>query len=155
MAFCLVGYGCGRLRGLLGDSVWRSVGAAVLAATAGEMLVSAVGRLVGNPQVTWSAIRQVLPVAIVYDAVLAPFVLYLVMRLLTWAAALGPVNHLAGAQLARSRSPAQARTAAALPGGAGLLGGTGWLPGPRGGRRRPGQLSWADPATSRGGCADR
>jgi rod shape-determining protein MreD len=134
LAFCLVGYGCGRLRGLLGDSVWRSVGAAVLAATAGEVLVSAVGRLVGNPQVTWSAIRQVLPATIVYDAVLAPFVLYLVMRVLTWAAALGPVNHLAGAQLARSQSPAQARSAAALPGGAGLLGGTGWLSGPRGAR---------------------
>ncbi len=136
LVFCLVGYGCGRLRGLLGTSVWRTIAAAVLAAAAGEALVSAVGRLIGDPQVTWSAIKEMLPVAIVYDAALAPFVLYLVMRVLTWTAALGPVNQLAGAQLARSRSPAQARAAAAqpggavLPGGAGLLGGTGWLAGP-------------------------
>ena len=147
LVFCLVGYGCGRLRGLLGTSVWRSIGAAVLAAAVGEALVSAVGRLIGDPQVTWSAIRELLPVAIIYDAVLAPFVLYLVMRVLTWAAALGPVNQLAGAQLARSRSPAQARAAAArpggpgLPGGAGLLGGTGWLAGPQGARGARGSSS--------------
>ena len=135
LVFCLVGYGCGRLRGLLGTSVWRSMGAAALAAAVGEALVSAVGRLIGDPQVTWPAIRAVLPVAISYDAVLAPFVLYLVMRVLTWAAALGPVNQLAGAQLARARSPAQARAAAARPGGAGLPGGgTGWLTGPQGAR---------------------
>jgi rod shape-determining protein MreD len=139
LVFCLVGYGCGRLRGLLGTSIWRLTGAAVLAAAAGEALVSAVGRLIGDPQVTWSAIRGVLPVAMAYDAALAPFVLYFVMRVLTWAAALGPVNQLAGAQLARSRSPAQARATAGRPGGAwvlggaGLLGGTGWLAGPLGG----------------------
>jgi rod shape-determining protein MreD len=132
LVFCLVGYGCGRLRGLLGDSVWRSIGVAVLAAAAGEALVSAVGKLIGDPQVTWLAIRQALPVAIAYDVALMPFVLYLVMRVLTWAAALGPVNQLAGAQLAKSRSPAQARAAAALPGGAGMLGGAGWLAGPQG-----------------------
>src|SRR5450755_615669 len=141
LVFCLVGYGCGRLRGLLGDSVWRSIGVAVLAAAAGEALVSAVGKLIGDPQVTWSAIRQALPVAIAYDVALMPFVLYLVMRVLTWAAALGPVNQLAGAQLARSRSPAQARAAAALPGGAGLLGGAGWLAGPLGARGTRGSSS--------------
>jgi rod shape-determining protein MreD len=141
LVFCLVGYGCGRLRGLLGDSVWRSIGVAVLAAAAGEALVSAVGKLIGDPRVTWLAIRQALPVAIAYDVALMPFVLYLVMRVLTWAAALGPVNQLAGAQLARSRSPAQARAAAALPGGAGLLGGAGWLAGPLGARGARGSSS--------------
>ena len=156
LVFCLVGYGCGRLRGLLGTSVWRTIAAAVLAAAAGEALVSAVGRLIGDPQVTWSAIKEVLPVAVVYDAALAPFVLYLVMRVLTWTAALGPVNQLAGAQLARSRSPAQARAAAAqpggvaAPGGAGLLGGTGWLAGPRGVARRTGRLIKTRPAAARG-----
>ena len=57
LVFCLVGYGCGRLRGLLGESVWRSIGVAMLAAAAGEALASAVGKLIGDPQVTWSAIQ--------------------------------------------------------------------------------------------------
>lgn len=135
LVFCVVGYGCGLLRGLCGESVWRSVAAAVAATAAGEALVCAVGLLVGDPQVSWLAIRHVLPSSVAYDAALSPFVLYLVIRLLAWAGALGPGNQLAGAQLAQARSPAQARAApAALPGGAGLLGGAGWLAGPKASR---------------------
>ena len=135
LVFCVVGYGCGLLRGLCGESVWRSVAAAVAATAAGEALVCAVGLLVGDPQVSWLAIRHVLPSSVAYDAALSPFVLYLVIRLLAWAGALGPGNQLAGAQLAQARSPAQVRAApAALPGGAGLLGGAGWLAGPKASR---------------------
>ena len=135
LVFCVVGYGCGLLRGLCGDSVWRSVTAAVAAAAAGEALVSAVGLLVGDPQVSWLAIRHVLPSSVAYDAALSPFVLYLVIRVLAWAGAVGPGNQMAAAQLAQALSPAQARAAsAALPHGAGLLGGAGWLAGPKGSR---------------------
>jgi len=134
LVFCVVGYGCGRLRGLRGDSAWRSIALAIAAVAAGEALVCAVGLLVGDPQVTWPAIRQALPASVGYDAALSPFVLYLVVRALDWAAVTGPGNQLAGAALAKSVSPEQARAAAALPGGAGLLGGSGWLAGPKGSR---------------------
>jgi rod shape-determining protein MreD len=127
LVFCLVGYGCGRLGSPRADSVWRPVGCAVAAAAAGEALQAGLGRLSGDPQVTWQAVREVLPTSVVYDAILSPFVLYLLMRLLIWAEELGP-----GSQLAQTVSPEQARTAAALP-GAGLLGGAGWLTGPAAG----------------------
>ena len=135
LVFCVVGYGCGLLHGLCRESVWRSVAAAVAATAAGEALVCGVGLLVGDPQVSWLAMRHVLPSSVAYDTALSPFVLYLVIRLLAWAGALGPANQMAGAQLAQARSPAQARAApAALPGGAGLLGGGGWLAGPKASR---------------------
>ncbi len=118
LVFCLVGYGCGRLPGPRKDSVWRPVGCAVAAAAAGEALQAGLGRLVGDPQVTWPAMERVLPSAVLADAILSPFVLYLVMRVLAWADELGPA-----AQLAQTVSPEQARAATAVPPGAGLLGG--------------------------------
>jgi rod shape-determining protein MreD len=131
LVFCVVGYGCGRLRSPHGgDSVWRPIGWAVVAAAVGEALAAALGRLIGDPQVTWSAVRQVLPSSVAYDAVVSPFVLYLVLRALAWADRFGPAS-----EISQQVTPAQARAAAsALPGGAGLLGGAGWLTGPQSSR---------------------
>jgi rod shape-determining protein MreD len=110
LVFCLVGYGCGRLRAPLQRSSWLPLAVVMLAAAAGEVLYALVGLTFGDPDITWQSIRLVLPVAVVYDILLCPFVMYLVVRFGgygAWAAAGAREPELTGRELA----------------GAGLLGG--------------------------------
>lgn len=78
LVLCLVGYLCG----LLGDDVESSTNAAFLTMGAGvvggALLYFGVGALLGDPRVTWPAISRVLPVSLLYDLILSPFVLYVV-----------------------------------------------------------------------------
>ena len=90
LVFCLVGYGCGRLRVALG-------------AAAGEALYALVGLIFGEPDITVQAVRQVLPAAIFYDLLLSPFVLYAVARLggyARWGSDTAPAGLLTGRELA-------------------------------------------------------
>jgi rod shape-determining protein MreD len=152
LVFCLVGYLCGRIRGVLNHSAMLTIAGAMGAAAAGEALVALLGLAVSDPQVSWPAVRQVLPSSIVYDVAVSPFLLYLVMRAVRWADGLGRAGVAGGqpadgsALLARSLGAGGALSGSALPGatvlgGAGLLGGAGWLAGPVGSRgsggRRP------------------
>jgi rod shape-determining protein MreD len=148
LVFCLVGYLCGRLRGVVSRSALLTIAAAMAAAAAGEALFVLVGLAVSDPQVSWPAVQQVLPSAVVYDVVLSPFLLYLVMRAVGYVEALGRPGVADGrpaegsALLARSlgaSGAAPAMQGATVLGGAGLLGGAGWLAGPVGSRgsRRP------------------
>jgi rod shape-determining protein MreD len=148
LVFCLVGYLCGRLRGLVGRSALLTIVAAMAAAAAGEALFALVGLSVSDPQVSWPAVQQVLPSAIGYDVVLSPFLLYVVMQAVSYVDALGRRGAADGrpaegsALLARSLGASGAVPAmpgATVLGGAGLLGGAGWLAGPVGSRgsRRP------------------
>jgi rod shape-determining protein MreD len=155
LVFCLVGYLCGWLRGAVSRSALLTIAVAIAAAAAGEAMSAAIGLAVSDPQVTWSAVREVLPSTLIYDVVLTPFVLYLVVR------AVHLVDHLGRPAVAASQpadgSALLARTqaggalngsaaaGATALGGAGLLGGAGWLSGPgesrgaralRGGPRR-------------------
>jgi rod shape-determining protein MreD len=110
LVFCLVGYGSGRLRGPLERSSWLPLAVVMLAAAAGEVLYALVGLTFGDPDITPQSIRLVLPVAVVYDILLCPFVLYLVVRFSgygAWAPAGTRGRELGGRELA----------------GAGLLGG--------------------------------
>jgi rod shape-determining protein MreD len=145
LVFCLVGYLCGRMRGLLNQSAMLTIAGAMAAAAAGEALVALLGMAVSDPQVSWTAVQKVLPSSIVYDVVISPFLLYLVMRAVRWADGLGREG-AAGAQqadgsslLGRSLGAGGGLSGAGLPGatvlgGAGLLGGAGWLAGPVGSR---------------------
>jgi rod shape-determining protein MreD len=148
LVFCLVGYLCGRLRGVADRSALLTIAAAMAAAAAGEALFALLGLAVSDPQVSWPAVQQVLPSAVIYDVVLSPFLLYLVMRAVSWVDALGRRGAADGrpaegsALLARSRGASGAvpvMPGATMLGGAGLLGGAGWLAGPVGSRgsRRP------------------
>ena len=83
LVFCLVGYGCGRIRDALqgGDqerSAVTSLTVMAIGVTAGEAGKAALGMMVSDPNVTGPAIRHVLPYALVYDLLLCPFVLWLV-----------------------------------------------------------------------------
>jgi rod shape-determining protein MreD len=152
LVFCVVGYLCGRIRPLRERSALLAIAAAMAGAVVGEVLYAALGLALRDPQVTLTAVRQVLPSSVVYDLVLSPFSLYLTVRGMSWAEALGrDPSRGRGLEADGARLLARVRQARpALPGaagfsgvagplgGAGLLGGAGWLSGPmgsRGGRR--------------------
>jgi hypothetical protein len=61
------------------------VGISAGAVAVGAGLRAALGVMLSDPQVTWSAVRNVLPPSLVYDVILSPFVLYGVVRLSAWA----------------------------------------------------------------------
>src|SRR5262249_47896074 len=103
LVFCLVGYGCGRLRVTLERSAWLPVAGVALGVAAGEALYALVGVIFGDPDVSWQAVRQVLPAAGFYDLLLSPFVLYAVARLggyARWGADTAPAGLLTGRELA-------------------------------------------------------
>jgi rod shape-determining protein MreD len=123
LVFCLVGYGCGRLRAVLERSAWLPLAGVAVGAAAGEVLYALVGLIFGDPDVTWQAVRQVLPAAVFYDLLISPFVLYAVAWLggyARWgrrrracsrrelAAAGGGVLAGVGAAVVRSATPVRA-----------------------------------------------
>jgi rod shape-determining protein MreD len=114
LVFCLVGYGCGRLRGPLERSSWLPLAVVALGVAAGEALYALVGMIFGDPDITWASVRLVLPVSVAYDLLLCPFVVYAVVRFGGyggWATAgVRPADRTAGRDLGRA-------------GGAGVLGG--------------------------------
>jgi len=103
LVFCLVGYGCGRLRVALERSAWLPIAGVAVGAAAGEVLYALVGLIFGDPDVTWQAVRQVLPAAVFYDLLISPFVLYAVARLggyARWGSGTAPAGLLTGRELA-------------------------------------------------------
>jgi rod shape-determining protein MreD len=143
LVFCVVGYVCGRLRASLSHSALLTIALALAAAAAGEAASAALGVVLSDPQVTWSAVRQVLPPSVAYDVAVTPFLLYGVMRAVRWADAVG--RHVPGERQADGAAllAREAARGGAAPlgrpagrgsvlGGAGLLGGSGWLAGPVG-----------------------
>jgi rod shape-determining protein MreD len=89
LVFCLTGYACGRLAelGEASPALYLAISAA--AAAVGAALHAALGIMLSDPQVTWSAVRHVLPPSLAYDVVLSPFILYAIVRLDAWAVRTG------------------------------------------------------------------
>ena len=54
------------------------------AAAVGAALHAVLGVMLSDPEVTWAAVRYVLPPSLIYDVILSPFVLYAVVRLNGW-----------------------------------------------------------------------
>jgi rod shape-determining protein MreD len=103
LVFCLVGYGCGRLRLALERSAWLPLAGVALGAVAGEALYALTGLIFGDPDVTWQAVRQVLPAAVFYDLLISPFVLYAVAlagAYARWGTGSAPAGLLTGRELA-------------------------------------------------------
>jgi rod shape-determining protein MreD len=111
LVFCLVGYGCGLMRGPLERSAWLPLAAVAFGAAAGEALYALIGMVFGDPDITWQSVQLVLPPAVVYDIALGPFVLYAVARF----------GGFRGWAAVGARSPEF--LAGREPAGAGLLGG--------------------------------
>jgi rod shape-determining protein MreD len=115
LVFCLVGYGCGRLRLALERSAWLPLAGVALGVAAGEVLYALTGLIFGDPDITWQAVRQVLPAAVTYDLLISPFVLYAVVLAggyARWGTDSAPAGLLSGRELA-------AAGAGLLAGGAG------------------------------------
>ena len=102
LVFCLVGYGCGRLAALGEASPVLYVGISAAAAAVGAALHAVLGVMLSDPEVTWAAVRHVLPPSLIYDVILSPFVLYAVVRLNGWA-----VRPTAGESAAAASAPAR------------------------------------------------
>jgi rod shape-determining protein MreD len=90
LVFCVVGYACGRLAALGEASPALYVGISAAAAAVGAALHAALGVMLSDPEVTWAAVRHVLPPSLIYDVILSPFVLYAVVRLNGWARRTAP-----------------------------------------------------------------
>lgn len=117
LAFCLVGYGAGRLAEALEGTAWLRLAAVAAATAAGEALQAALGLMFSQPDFAWPAVRQVLPAAIIYECLLSPFALAAVVSLRERVGALATSGTAMGGELA-------ARTAAAAAPLAGLAGTT-------------------------------
>ena len=107
LVFCAIGYGCGRLRGPMERSAWLPLAVVAAATAVGEVLYALAGLTLGDPDITWQSMRQVLPPVIVYSVLISPFVLYLVIRFSGFggwatAGARGP-GLLTGSELGRLR----------------------------------------------------
>jgi hypothetical protein len=104
LVFCLIGYLCGLAQGGYGVEPSRELGVPAgrpseptghtalfeiavmaVAAVCGEALASLLGAMLSDPRVTWPAIKHVLPVAVLYDLVLCPFVLFAIAAVLRLA----------------------------------------------------------------------
>ncbi len=149
LAFCLVGWACGRLHGTLSRSATLPIVITAVAAAVGEVMVAALGMALQPAQVGWASVRLVLPASAFYDIAISPFLLYLV--LLATARLDDDPAASAAASADRARLRRVGRDAATpLPGAAGLagrpglagaaggavlLGLGGWLSGPPQSRR--------------------
>jgi rod shape-determining protein MreD len=97
LVFCLVGYACGLLADTSsgdggtegGHTALFEILVTAAGAMCGEALLALLGVMLSDPRVTWSAITNVLPVAVVYDVLLCPFVLYATAAALRRAGARG------------------------------------------------------------------
>jgi rod shape-determining protein MreD len=95
LVFCLVGYLCGLAADVpnsegvpeQGHTALFEIAVTAIGAVLGEVLGSLLGAMLSDPRVTWPAIRYVLPVAVIYDLLLCPFVLYAVAAALRLAGA--------------------------------------------------------------------
>jgi rod shape-determining protein MreD len=82
LVFCLIGYVCGLLSDDFsgdaeqGHTALFEIVVTAAGAVCGEALAALLGVMLSDPRVSWPAITHVLPVAVAYDILLCPFVLY-------------------------------------------------------------------------------
>src|SRR6185437_7249969 len=100
LVFCLVGYAAARVVRV----IWNATGerdpittftVMATAVAAGEAGKAALGMMLSDPDVTRAAVTRVLPTAILYDLLLAPFVYWLVAFVARGAVTWGPAKGLA------------------------------------------------------------
>lgn len=79
--FCLVGYVAGLAQVEMDRSAVMPFIAMVIGAVGGCVLYALLGGLLGDPRITWDTARHLVPLTALYNVLLSPFVLYLVVRL--------------------------------------------------------------------------
>jgi rod shape-determining protein MreD len=126
LVFCLAAYGAARVAAAVANKAGdrdpvTAFTIMAVAAAAGEAGKAALGLLLSAPDVTTAAVSRVLPAAVLYDLLLAPFVGWLVVRVaggaVSWNTApeRGPAPEFSREQrLARVFRPASAGAAPGL-----------------------------------------
>jgi rod shape-determining protein MreD len=110
LVFCLVGYACGLLSdesssdAEQGHTALFEILVTAAGAVCGEVLAALLGVMLSDPRVTWPAVTRVLPVAVAYDVLLCPFVLYAVAAALRLAGRRGE-SRRAGWTASQVRDP--------------------------------------------------
>jgi len=93
LVFCLIGYLCGLAADVpnsegvpeQGHTALFEIAVTAVGAICGEVLTVALGKMLSDPRISVPAVRHVLPVAVAYDVLLSPFVLYAVAAALRLA----------------------------------------------------------------------
>jgi len=81
LVLTLVGYFAGLARGETRRSAFVPLFVVALSAAASVLLYAGLGALVDDPHVTWPAVSEILPTAVLYCVVLSAFVVPAVLRL--------------------------------------------------------------------------
>ena len=87
LVLTLVGYLAGMARDQTRRSAFVPLVVVAVAAAGSVLAYAGVGALMDDPNVTWGAVRSLLPTAAVYDVVLSAFVLPTVLAVARWAEA--------------------------------------------------------------------
>jgi rod shape-determining protein MreD len=119
LVFCLVGYACGLLSdesspdAEQGHTALFEILVTAAGAVCGEVLAALLGVMLSDPRVTWPAVTRVLPVAVAYDVLLCPFVLYAVAAALRLAGR-GGESRRAGWTASQVRDPVPSASQGAI-----------------------------------------
>lgn len=81
LVYCLIGYACGLLAGEMDRTTVVPFMTVAVGALAGTVLYAGVGMLLDDPRATWPIVSHIVPLAVLYDVLASPFVLWAVLRL--------------------------------------------------------------------------
>ena len=80
LVYCLVGYICGLFTDEMDRSPVTPFVAVAAGALAGTLLYIGVGMMLDDPRAAWPVASRVVPLALVYDVLASPFVVWIVLR---------------------------------------------------------------------------
>jgi rod shape-determining protein MreD len=80
LVYCLVGYGCGLLAATAAESAVVPLAVVAGGAALGTVLYAGLGVLLDDPRATWSSLAQTVPLSILYDLIVSPFVMWAVLK---------------------------------------------------------------------------
>ncbi|MCD0452866.1 rod shape-determining protein MreD [Actinocorallia sp. API 0066] len=81
LVYCLIGYGCGLLRADVQRSPLLPFVMVGVGALLGNLAYALVGMMLGDPRTSWAAVSRMVPLAVLYDVLASPFVVWAVLRL--------------------------------------------------------------------------
>lgn len=77
----LIGYAAGLAKGETRRSAFVPLLVVALAAAASVLMYAGLGALIDDPHITWTAVGEITPTAVLYDVVLSPFIVSAVLVL--------------------------------------------------------------------------
>ncbi|MFG2003361.1 rod shape-determining protein MreD [Spirillospora sp. NPDC048911] len=80
LAYCLIGYICGQASDEMDRQSLVPFFAVAAGALAATVLYAGTGMLLGDPRASWTIVRRVVPLQVLYDVIASPFVVWAVLR---------------------------------------------------------------------------